>query len=60
MAAEGNWRREHGKVVDGTDGEIDEHRGMKAEHGNATSSLGGERRRAGSYRVLVIESGRAE
>jgi hypothetical protein len=41
---EGNWRREHGEVVEGTGGEVDEHRGMKAKLGDATSSPGGGRR----------------
>jgi hypothetical protein len=42
---EGNWRREHGEVVEGTGGEVNEHRGVKAELGDAMSSPGGGRRR---------------
>jgi hypothetical protein len=42
---EGNERREHGEVVEGAGGEGDEHRGVKAELGEAASGLGGGRRR---------------
>jgi hypothetical protein len=40
-ATEGNERREHGEVVEGTGGEGDEHRGVKAELGEATLGPGG-------------------
>ncbi len=36
---EGNGRQEHGEVVEGTGGEVDEHRGVKAELGEAASGL---------------------
>jgi hypothetical protein len=42
---EGNGRREHGEVVEGVGGEGDEHRGVKAELGEAASGPGGRRRR---------------
>jgi hypothetical protein len=41
MAAEGNGRWEHGEVVEGVGGEGDEHRGVKAELGEAASGPGG-------------------
>jgi hypothetical protein len=44
MATEGKWRREHGEVVEGADGEVDEHRGVKAELGDAVSGPGGGQR----------------
>jgi hypothetical protein len=42
--AEGNWRREHREVVEGADGEVYEHHGLKAELGNAASSPSSGRR----------------
>jgi hypothetical protein len=45
MTAEGNGRREHGEVVEGACGEGDEHRGVKAELGEAVSGPSGGRRR---------------
>jgi hypothetical protein len=42
---EGNERREHGEVVEGAGGEGDEHRGVKAEVGEAAPGSGGGRRR---------------
>jgi hypothetical protein len=41
---EGNRRQEHGEVVEGAGGEVDEHRGVKAELGEAASGPGGGRR----------------
>jgi hypothetical protein len=38
---EGNERREHGEVVEGAGGEGDEHRGVKAELGEAALGSGG-------------------
>jgi hypothetical protein len=42
---EGNGRREHGEVVEVAGGEGDEHHGVKAELGEATSGPDGGRRR---------------
>jgi hypothetical protein len=44
MAAEGNRRREHGEVVEGVGAEEDEHRGVKAELGEAASGPSGGQR----------------
>jgi hypothetical protein len=43
--AEGNRRQEHGEVLEGADGEVNEHRSMKAELGDAASGPGSGRRR---------------
>jgi hypothetical protein len=43
-AAEGNGRQEHGEVVEGAGGQVDEHRSVKAELRDAASGPSGWRR----------------
>jgi hypothetical protein len=41
ITVEVNWRWEHGAVVEGVGGEVDEHHDVKAKPRNAASSPGG-------------------
>jgi hypothetical protein len=59
MGVEVNWWREHGEVVEGAGGQVDEHRGVKAKLGDATLSPGSGQRWL-APRALMPVSGRAE